>query len=113
MGNELCEGCHLAGEVVVHGNEVKLADGYVLYSNRARALKVVDLDADRQRNHPIPNHPVTGTITPERGSDIPKTLEGTQMTCLSCHVPHTAASRQLFAYGAESRAELCTACHPK
>jgi len=113
VGNGLCEGCHLADEIVVHGDEVTLAGGFVLRGARARNLRVVDLDADRRRDHPIPNHPVAGTITPRRGSDLPETLDGTQMACLSCHVPHTAASRQLFAYGAENRAELCTACHPK
>jgi len=112
-GNELCNGCHLAGEVIVEGDEVTLAGGFVLRSDRARSLKVVGLDASRERDHPIPSHPVSGTIAEKRRSDLPKSLIGTQMTCLSCHVSHTAPSRQLFAFGAASRAELCTACHPK
>jgi predicted CXXCH cytochrome family protein len=38
---------------------------------------------------------------------------GKRMTCVSCHAPHSAASRDLFAFGVKERFELCVFCHEK
>jgi predicted CXXCH cytochrome family protein len=38
---------------------------------------------------------------------------GKRMTCVSCHGPHSAESRYLFAFGAKERFELCGFCHGK
>lgn len=38
---------------------------------------------------------------------------GKRMTCVSCHKPHSAESRTLFAFGAKERFELCGFCHDK
>ncbi len=38
---------------------------------------------------------------------------GKRMTCVSCHEPHSADSRYLFAFGAKERFELCGFCHAK
>ncbi len=113
-GNDLCLGCHLEGEVVLdRSGEVSLPGGAVLSGTRAEALTVVDLDPSRTRDHPIPSHPVSGVVTSSSRARLPDSLIGTEMTCLSCHVPHVASSRQLLAHGASSEIELCAACHIK
>jgi predicted CXXCH cytochrome family protein len=38
---------------------------------------------------------------------------GKRMACVSCHEPHSAESRYLFAFGAKERFELCGFCHGK
>ena len=38
---------------------------------------------------------------------------GKRMTCVSCHEPHSAESRHLFAFDAKERFELCGYCHGK
>ena len=38
---------------------------------------------------------------------------GKRMTCVSCHGPHSAENRYLFAFGAKERFELCGFCHGK
>lgn len=113
-GNDLCLGCHLEGEVSLdRSGEVVLPGGAVLSGTRAESLAVVDLDPSRTRDHPIPSHPVAGVVTSGGRGKLPESLIGTEMTCLSCHVPHAASSRQLLAYGASSQIELCAACHIK
>lgn len=111
-GNQLCLGCHLEGEVSIDASgTARLPGSLSLQGVQAESLKVIDLDPSRTRNHPISGHPVAGLITTSRRAKLPRALVGTEMTCLSCHVPHTAVTSQLFAYGADSQAELCAACH--
>jgi predicted CXXCH cytochrome family protein len=38
---------------------------------------------------------------------------GKRMTCVSCHAPHSAESRYLYAFGAKERFALCGFCHGK
>ena len=38
---------------------------------------------------------------------------GKQLSCASCHDPHSADSRELFTYNAKTRVEMCKLCHAK
>lgn len=111
-GNELCNGCHLSGSVKPDATGViRLPAGYSLAGDKARRLRVVDLDTARKKNHPILNHPVSGKPSGTGRAALARPLA--EVSCLSCHVPHNARSPELFAYGASSRLELCSACHSK
>ncbi len=111
-GNGLCTGCHLSGTVKADADGVlELPGGLVVPPSKVKQLKLVDLDSTQSKNHPIPNHPVSGWPTGEGRSKVPKSFG--QISCLSCHVPHTAGSKELFAFGAKTSFELCMDCHPK
>jgi predicted CXXCH cytochrome family protein len=113
-GNDLCVGCHVGSRVEVDANGVvRLDGGYVLRGERARGLKVIDLDPFGRENHPIPGHPVSGVIDGKGRSEVAKSLVGREMSCRLCHEPHAAASAQLFTWKAKTQTELCIACHPK
>ncbi len=51
------------------------------------------------------SHPTKNKRDPARS--------GRRLTCASCHDPHSSENEHLFAYGVNSRAELCTICHSK
>jgi len=51
------------------------------------------------------SHPTKNKRDPAR--------RGKRMTCVSCHGPHSAESRYLFAFEAKERYELCSFCHGK
>ncbi len=61
-------------------------------------------------------HVITGLLT---GITHPTRLKsdplrpGRRLTCSSCHDPHSAESKDLFAYDIRNRNELCTICHRK
>ena len=111
-GNDLCNGCHLSGSVKSDAaGVIGLPGGYSLAGERARRLRVVDLDTARRKNHPILNHPVAGKPSGTGRAALARPVG--EMSCLSCHVPHSARSPELFAFAAGSRLELCSACHPK
>jgi len=111
-GNGLCIRCHLAGNPR-RGRDgtLELPGGLVVPALKAGQLKMIDLDSTRSRNHPVPNHPVAGRATGKGRSKVPESFG--EISCLSCHVPHSARSKQLFAFGATTRYELCSDCHPK
>jgi predicted CXXCH cytochrome family protein len=113
-GNDLCNGCHLQSRVKVDRNDaVRLSGGFVLRGERARDLNVIDLDPFLRKNHPIPEHPVSGLIDGKGRTEVAKSLVGQEMTCRLCHEPHAARSPQLFTWEAKTQTELCIACHPK
>ena len=113
-GNDLCNGCHLQSRVKVDRNDaVRLSGGFVLRGERARDLNVIDLDPFLRKNHPIPEHPVSGLIDGKGRTEVAKSLVGQEMTCRLCHEPHSAPSPQLFTWEAKTQTELCIACHPK
>ena len=80
---------------------------------RARNLEVISLDPFGRKNHPIPEHPVSGLIERKGRSDVAESLVGQEMSCRICHEPHAAPSPQLFTWQAKTQSELCIACHPK
>ena len=50
-------------------------------------------------------HPLTGVINPVG--------DGEDLSCVSCHDPHSGASEAMFRWGLESRFTLCGKCHNK
>jgi len=113
-GNDLCNGCHLRSRVKTGRDEsITLDGGYVLRGERAKDLRVIDLDPFLSKNHPIPKHPVTGVIEAKGRTQVAESLVGQEMSCRQCHEPHAALSSKLFTWKATNQAELCIACHPK
>ena len=113
-GNDLCNGCHLQGRVKAgRSGAISLAGGFVLREERARSLRVISLDPFDRKNHPIPDHPVSGVIDGKGRTEVAKSLVGQEMSCRLCHEPHAAASPKLFTWQAKTQSELCIACHPK
>jgi predicted CXXCH cytochrome family protein len=111
-GNDLCNSCHLAGPVMADSaGRIALPGGFTLSGYRASRFRVIELDKTRKLNHPIAGHPVAGKPTGTTNVTLAKPI--TEMSCLSCHVPHNGKSPELFAFGAATRFELCASCHPK
>ncbi len=113
-GNDLCNGCHLKDNVrVAEDGTARLAGGFVLTGERARALEIISLDPFGRKNHPIPEHPVSGVIVDKGRSGVAESLVGREMSCRICHEPHAAPGPNLFSWQARTQSELCIACHPK
>lgn len=116
LGNDLCNGCHLDGSVVrdAQGN-VNLPGGFRLAGDEAKALRLISLDSARERNHPVPGHLVSGKAKASHDprNAVAAELEGREITCLSCHGPHSGASKALFIKDIAGQAQLCQACHRK
>jgi hypothetical protein len=69
------------------------------------------LSADGTRGHPVPNHPVSGTVTADADRRTPVNFEG-ELGCLTCHDPHKGRV-QLLRWDAASADASCLHCHPK
>lgn len=114
-GNELCNGCHLDGAARPDASgAVSLPGGFILDPPTATLLRRVSLDGTQSKNHPLPGHPVAGVAkqTNPRGA-LSKNVLGQEITCLSCHAPHSAPTATLFSGDATGPAELCQRCHEK
>lgn len=113
-GNDLCNGCHLEALVKPAADgTIALPGGAKLDAARAKDLSRIALDSTRAKDHPQPNHPVTGTMKDGKRNPLAKAVVGKELSCASCHSPHTGRSRALFVAGAESASQLCLQCHPK
>ena len=55
---------------------------------------------------------VSGFTHPTKGKRDPA-QRGKRLSCASCHSPHSAASKDLYAYNVKTRFELCGICHAK
>lgn len=89
--NELCMDCHVA------------APEAESQARRQLSAKVIDLDADATRGHPVTGHIVIGARDP-KAPDRP-------FTCVSCHNPHGTKAGSLFRFEAGSVSALCVKCH--
>lgn len=113
-GNDLCNGCHLKSRVNTdRDGNIRVDGGFVLRGERAQELELIGLDPFLRKDHPIPEHPVSGTIDDKGRTEVAESLVGQEMTCRMCHEPHAAPNSKLFAWKATNQAELCIACHPK
>lgn len=52
----------------------------------------------------------TGNVHPTKGKPDPS-QPGRELSCPSCHQPHAAPAKQLFAYNAPKASRLCKVCH--
>jgi predicted CXXCH cytochrome family protein len=101
--NVLCRTCHAGGrrdDVVASALGIDEAERATFRKIRLRG----DLD------HPRQNHPVKGSFEPDVGL---KNLEPIDLSCVSCHNPHSGADRRLFVGGLDDEMALCATCHIK
>ena len=103
---QLCFSCHGTqqpgvtvtgdtGTVTLPGNQSISVQEY------GKAPKL-GLDRSGTSGHPIMGHPFSG---PDPRS------KGAQMTCLSCHQPHSSKIQFLMPPDVKNDLELCTRCH--
>ena len=96
--NDLCLDCHLQADT-------KRASRYV---------PTIELTADHRLGHPYARHPVTGSQDP---------MTGSEMSCLSCHLPHGGNKLHQLKMGSEipedalnqntETRDMCEKCHLK
>ena len=112
-GDALCMGCHANVRIrpEKESDRALLAGRFEVSLSEAEAIARVLLSADGTRGHPIPNHPVTGTITADPHRRSPVNFEG-ELSCLTCHDPHRGKT-QLLRWDAASVEASCLECHPK
>jgi len=112
-GDALCLGCHAKAKVTPEGegDRALLAGRFEVSLNEAEGIPRLLLSADGTRGHPVPNHPVTGTITDDPHRRSPVNFEG-ELGCLTCHDPHRGRT-QLLRWNAASVDESCLHCHRK
>lgn len=96
--NDVCLDCHLQGRV----------------KTVSRYSPTIELTADYRFGHPYARHPVSG---------YPDPISGTEMSCLSCHLPHGGNKLHQLKMGAEipedalnqntETRDICEKCHMK
>jgi predicted CXXCH cytochrome family protein len=94
--NDLCLECHLANSDDAPSHD----------------LPTIDLSPDNSMGHPYERHPVTGYIDP---------IRGTEMSCISCHLPHGGNMPHYLKMGSEipedalnrnsETKDMCHMCH--
>ena len=89
---EQCNMCHDA-----HG-----ADNDMLLVAPVNTICLTCHDDIAQKPHPVVNHPIEGRPDPFR--------KGKEMSCVTCHNPHTSEHPQLLI---SPRMSLCQDCHKK
>lgn len=106
--NDLCLECHNKGftralQVRIRGNvPMKLFDDTVAVSTaHLEGAPTIPLQKGQDKGHPSigVSHPVSG-----------KYPLGDNMTCLTCHTPHTSVDRKLLATGGTG-ISICSKCH--
>ena len=104
--NPLCQSCHL-GTPPAAGSKAAVVFGRELAADETKFLrdaKRISLEPLGRFGHPSFSHPVTGAFEAARAGK-------TSLTCVSCHQPHGAGTRQLFQFGAGGATDLCINCH--
>jgi predicted CXXCH cytochrome family protein len=101
--NLLCQSCHLgtpsSADMKSAFLQRELPEAEVRFVRDARRIS---LDPLARHGHPTASHPVAAS---EGGAG------NTPLTCVSCHQPHGASTRQLFQFGARGAMDLCISCH--
>ena len=110
QGNALCLECHgpdsqaqkLDAEHVltIFNGKVKLAEDYY------KKNQVVILPLKYGLGHPVNYHPVSDVMDPTNISKVK-----TQMSCMSCHQPHSSAKPGLLVKDQENNMVFCDSCH--
>lgn len=98
--NALCLSCH--GVRNVQGESVELFDSQKISAEAFQQIPKIVLDRAQRIGHPFLEHPVAGRPDPMR--------QDQQMSCLSCHLQHTAPLPKLLP---EQWKEIsvCDKCH--
>ena len=86
--------------VTIFNGSVKLPEDYYVKN------KVVILPLKYGRGHPVSGHPVSDVMDP---TNIPKVQ--TQLTCLTCHQPHSSAQADLLVKDQSNNLAFCITCH--
>ena len=99
--HELCLGCHGPDAVRI----LQSKQPFPLFRGRVSLppqpfddLKYLDLVSEGKVGHPMLGHPVFA----------PGTQDKPELNCLTCHVPHSAANRQLLVI---DKGSICSNCH--
>jgi predicted CXXCH cytochrome family protein len=109
--DDLCLECHgpespapkkVEGEplITIFGGSVKLPEDY-FQRNRTFVLPL-----KFGRGHPVEGHPIANVVDPK---DITKLRA--QLSCLSCHQPHSSAQPDLLVKDQANNAQFCASCH--
>jgi predicted CXXCH cytochrome family protein len=110
QGNALCLECHgpdskpqkveSAHLVTIFKGKVRLPEDY-FSKNR-----VVILPLKYGLGHPVQGHPTTDLVDPRDMSKVT-----TQMSCLTCHQPHSSAQSGLLVKDQANNMAFCGTCH--
>lgn len=98
-GNELCLSCHLFGKETEKEKELGIK------------FPKIKLDDNKERGHPTINHPVLGKPAQKGKIKISKDIE--DLSCISCHNPHSGKAKNLYQFNKENQTQLCGVCHEK
>ena len=108
--NTLCLECHgsesqpqkLESEhmITIFNGQVKLPDDYFVKN------KAVVLPLKYGLGHPMAGHPVSNLMDPANPGKVK-----TQLSCLTCHQPHSSAQSMLLVKDQANNMEFCDTCH--
>lgn len=105
--NQLCLGCHgldRGAKVSEDKKTVTLPWGTEMELGEYQAAPKVVLERGDRTGHPAAMHPVAGKNTLGKPTDP-------DITCLSCHVPHSSAAHNLMPPGLQTDIDVCGRCH--
>ena len=108
--NTLCLECHgsesqpqkLEAEhlITIFNGQVKLPEDYFAKN------KAVVLPLKYGRGHPVTGHPVSDLMDPANPGKVK-----TQLSCLTCHQPHSSAQAKLLVNDQANTMAFCDTCH--
>ncbi len=112
-GNDLCRACHDPEIALDQEKEgmIRLLDQFDLPKALVKRMARVELNADGERGHPIPNHRVSGVPTKKELKTVDTTFTS-ELACLTCHDPHKSNALNLLRKQG-NRIIGCATCHPK
>lgn len=109
-GNGLCLECHgpqSKAQKVESSHLVTIFKGQVrLPENYFAKNRVVTLPLKYGLGHPVQGHPTTDLVDPKDMSKVT-----TQMSCLTCHQPHSSAQSALLVKDQAPNMAFCSTCH--
>lgn len=120
----LCYGCHDSGQFIRKHLHPAMADGQCKTchnphsSNHASLLEMPESDlcngchdGKASGKHILQGYGL-GDAHPAKGKPDPS-RPGRELSCTSCHTPHSSTGRFLFSPSVEKDGNLCRACHTK
>lgn len=104
--NTLCLSCHygLADQKVdKEAKTITFAFGRTVSFDQVKATPQLGLDESGQSGHPMLSHPFSGKNKYGK--------PGEEMSCLSCHQPHSSETAKLMPAGVKRDVDICSRCH--